>query len=475
MKQKKIPLVAQTEITSFSKDGHGLGLVERPMKSVKVEVPFSLPGEKVLVELYKKKRSLYRGKLLEVVQASSDRIPGRCPHFGECGGCQWQLLPYELQLKEKEKRIHSLFSPFAKETSVFHPIIPCDPPWHYRNKVELTFSSNKKGERFLGLILQGTRGHVFQMSECSLMKPWIKEAVECFTSWWEKSGPQAYHSYKDTGSLRTLTLREGEASKDRMVILTVSGNPDYAISRSQINDLLESVEKIKPRGDSTLSVFIRIQQIAKGKPTQFYEMHLSGPGYIRETLRLKSGEEEKVLHFQISPAAFFQPNTKQAEKLYSRAIELSALSKEHVVYDLYCGTGTLGICLSHQADKVIGVELTPEAVLDGKENIALNGIDNVEIHQGDVALVLPGLLEKRRPDVVMVDPPRSGLSPKALDELLKIKPRKLTYISCNPATQAANLEALIREGYRIEAVQPVDQFPHTVHVENIVVLSLLEN
>ncbi len=204
-------------------------------------------------------------------------------------------------------------------------------------------------------------------------------------------------------------------------------------------------------------------------------MLLYGPDHIRETLHIKTqGKEDYSLQFRISPTAFFQPNTRQAELLYSKAIELTQAHEDSIAYDLYCGTGTLGICLAKQVKEVIGIELSPESSLDARENVKVNDLSNVTIRTGDVGQILPVLLEesRRRPDVIVVDPPRVGLEPKALQHILEVKAPKLTYISCNPATQAANLEVLIKGGYQLKAVQPVDQFPQTVHVENILILEL---
>jgi 23S rRNA (uracil1939-C5)-methyltransferase len=309
------------------------------------------------------------------------------------------------------------------------------------------------------------------------MSPWIIDAVKATSQWWADSGLDAYHLGSDKGSLRTLTLREGQRTGDRMVMLTVSGNPEYALNQKQIQSLVETLRQaIEPSGtDQKLSVFLRIQQIAKGQKTQFYEMQLYGPDHIREILYIDSAQNERYpLHFRISPSAFFQPNTRQAEQLYSRALQLTQAPAGGVVYDLYCGTGTLGICMAKQAKEVIGIELSPESALDARENVKANHLSNVSIRTGDVGQLLPLLLEDKRlhPDVVMVDPPRSGLDPRALNHLLAIKAPQITYISCNPATQAANIEVLTQGGYRIRAVQPIDQFHQTVHVENIVVLTL---
>ena len=465
------------KIIRYCKDGFGQGECSLEGRTpFLVDVPFSKPGDEVQVELFKKIKGVFFGRPKEWLRFSENRQTPSCRHFGDCGGCRWQHIPYEEQLSMKQAMVYRLLEPFLQKDSKLFPITPCSHPWEYRNKMELTFSSDKAGNHYLGLISLGTRGHVFQMKECHLMRSWIAEAVTAVSRWWEESGLLAYHSGSDKGSLRTLTFREGIRTGDRMVILTVSGNPAFALNKTMMNRFVAAVRKgVEPySSEMKLSVFLRIQQIAKGRPTQFYEMLLYGPDHLREILYIETDPgESHALHFRVSPSAFFQPNPIQAEQLYSKAIQLTQASPQSVVYDLYCGTGTLGICMAKKAKEVIGIELSPESSLDAKENIKLNQLCNVSICRGDVGQVLPQLLQQRRlrPEVVMIDPPRAGLEEKALHHLLSIGAPKLTYISCNPSTQARDVAQLVKSGYRIHAVQPVDQFPHTVHVENIVVLS----
>jgi 23S rRNA (uracil1939-C5)-methyltransferase len=475
---KKQPHIVELKITAFSKDGQGQGIWHKPDgQSHLVDAPFTIPGDEVLVHLFKRKSGVYQSQVLEWQYYSKDRVTPRCIHFGECGGCRWQQISYEDQLKQKEAWIHRYFEPHLHPEVDWHPMIPCLPPWQYRNKMELTFSSDKSGERYLGLILYGTRGHVFQMKECHLAPSWIIEAVQTVSHWWSESGVEAYHPGRDRGSLRTLTLREGQRTGDRMIMLTVSGNPEFALKKEHLQNFVSALRNaVEPSSpEQKLSIFLRIQQIAKGRQTQFYEMLLYGPDHIREILHIESLEGIcNSLQFRISPSAFFQPNTRQAERLYSRALQMTQISKNNIVYDLYCGTGTLGICLANHVKEVIGIELSPESALDARENVKHNNLSNVSIHTGDVGRLLPTLLKEKklRPDIVLVDPPRSGLDVRAIQHLLDIKAPQLTYISCNPSTQATNLDVLIKGGYRLQAIQPVDQFPQTIHVENIVVLKI---
>ena len=343
--------------------------------------------------------------------------------------------------------------------------------------MEFSFSASAAGERYLGLVMNGGRGKAFNLTECHLVHSWFADCVKAVKSWWDKSTLQAYHPYKNSGSLRTLTVREGQRTGDRMVILTVSGNPDYALNRGQLEELVAVLRKsIEPQESAShLSLFLRIQQIAKGSRTSFFEMHLYGTDSIREQLTIATGDSAPptTLTFTISPAAFFQPNTRQAERLYATALNLVSIDSTSVVYDLYCGTGTLGMCAASQAKQVIGIELSPEAVLDAKGNAAQNRIDNIEFLGGDVGEVLARIREQGShplPDLVMVDPPRAGLGEQAIHQILSLKPKTILYVSCNPATQATDVAAFLEKGYQIGPVQPVDQFPHTIHIENILVL-----
>lgn len=465
--------VIKVQISELSKEGHGIGYgSDLEEKKILVEVPFTIPGDIVQALVLSKKKGIYRCRLESIIEPASKRVQSRCIHFGSCGGCRFQQMSYQDQLFQKESFIRKCFASVINDSIKVHAPIPCEPPWEYRNKMEFSFSQDKARQRYLGLILQGSRGHVFNLQECHLVQNWFVEGLKAVRQWWEKSGLEAYHPGTNTGALRTLIMREGTHTGDRLAMLTVSGNPDYALRHNQIEDFKSALKlAIEPQDPSQkLSLFLRIQQIAKGVPTNFYEMLLYGPDHIRETLHIQdvAAGPFQSFSFHISPSAFFQPNSKQAARLYSRALQLIQIPKEALVYDLYCGTGTLGICAAKHAKQVIGIELSPESVVDARENIKLNGLENIQILEGDVGTVLSTL--NGQPDVVMVDPPRAGLDKKAIMHLLQIKSPKLLYISCNPISQAANLSDLISGGYRLESIQPVDQFSQTYHVENIAVL-----
>lgn len=467
----------EVEIESLSSKGNGIGTYVRgDGLSAVAEVPFAVPGDTARALLIRKRRGISSGILQEVVKASPDRVEPRCVHFGSCGGCRWQQLAYSNQLEIKQAMVRHAFARLLTHRVDVKPIVACDPPWHYRNKMEFSFSSNAAGTKFFGLVLDSSRGKVFNLTECHLVNSWFVDGVTAVRKWWMESDLSAYHPPKDVGSLRTLALREGMRTGDRLVLLTVSGNPEYALKKHHLESFVafmrDAIEPDVP--PANLSIFLRIQQAAKGMETNFYEMHLYGPDHLREELQISYDASEPMsLQFKVSPSAFFQPNTYQAEKLYSLALTLAQIPKNSVVYDLYCGTGTLGILASKLASQVVGIEISPESSLDARANAASNGCQNVTILTGSV----PDVLENMRaaqsappPDVVLVDPPRAGLDSKALKCLIELAPSKIVYVSCNPKTQSENVVELCEAGYQLALIQPVDQFPQTPHVENIAIL-----
>ena len=423
-----------------------------------LEIPKTLPGEEVKILPIKKDQ----GKLLEVLKTSPLRVVPRCSHFPICGGCKLQQMDYEAQLRWKEGKVRNAFSSFTHTR--FLPILPSATTYEWRNKMEFSFSSDQAGRTYLGLIMQDGHGKVFNVERCWLANSWMSQILTPLRQWWVNEGLSAYKHHQNRGTLRSLFLREGVTTSDRMIMLHVSGNPEDAMTQKQIQSFKEAALKFTPE-EGYLSAFILIQQAIKGQKTEFFEMHLAGRDMIREKL------QDKI--FLISPRSFFQPNTLQAAALYQRGLELLQLKGDETVYDLYCGTGTIGIFASSFAKRIIGVEISKEACLDANQNIAINKIENVTIHNGDVGTVLKG--DFPAADAVMVDPPRIGLTPDAIQEIIKLKPKKILYISCNFLTCANNVLDFIQAGYHLEVIQPVDQFPHTYHVEVIALLTKESN
>ncbi|MBI2742815.1 MAG: 23S rRNA (uracil(1939)-C(5))-methyltransferase RlmD [Chlamydiales bacterium] len=397
-----------------------------------------------------------------------------CPHLDSCGGCSTQATAYSEQLKKKSETIEQLFSALGLLEGVkLDEIIPCRDPWRYRNKMEFSFSQNKAQDHFLGLMLKRSGRRVLNVEECYLTSPWFTKTLNSVRDWWKSTQIKAYHPYANTGSLRTLTLREGKRTQDKMAILTVSGQSDFALTKDQLDGFVNAVKRVVPEEEQMrISIFLRIQQIQKGSPTQFFEMLLSGPDHITERLEIEIEGKKRIFTFKISPTSFFQPNSLQAEILYGRALEMCAVTPEMHVLDLYCGTATLGMVFAERAGRVTGIELNPEATFDAESNLERNGTKNMEIHCGDVGKILKSWEDQAlHPDLVIVDPPRAGLDPTSIAQILRLAPKKILYVSCNPATQAQNVKVFIENGYKLLKLQPVDQFPHTPHLESIALLS----
>ena len=447
-------------ITHYSKKGHGTAPLMRQENQppVKVEVVGSVIGDHLKISLGKRKKGAYRGELLEILCSSKKRVDPRCPSAGICGGCSWQQLSYEAQLEEKQEKVAAPFKPFLNEATL-HPIVPCENPWHYRNKMEFSFSENKGGEKFLGLIMTGSRGKVLTLKECHLTESWFLKALESALTWWEESDLHAFHPPSGRGTLRTLTLREGKRTGEKMIFLTVSGDHDHFLNRTDLNTFKKAMHRALP-GENP-SLFLRIHHAEKGRPTAFYEMHLEGPAALHEKLHVGS----RVYDFHISPASFFQPNTLQAEKLFEHALKIAKPTKTMRVYDLYAGCAVLGTIFAPYVKKVVSIELCSYAACDAETNIEANNLTNLQMMQGDVGKVLSEF--QLSADLAIVDPPRSGLDGEAIKHLLRLSPQKILFISCNPVTQAENIFELTKEGYSLLEIQPVDQFPHTPHIENI--------
>jgi 23S rRNA (uracil1939-C5)-methyltransferase len=453
-------------ITHYSKRGHGVAKLPLQQKKGNIEVPCSVVGDQLKVVLQKKRRKNFIATLEEILLPSPDRRKPLCSHVGECGGCTWQQLSYAAQIQEKEKKIKELFS-FAGEGTLFHPMIPCATPWEYRNKMEYTFSEDRQGKKFLGLVTPFSKGRVFNLRECKITRPWFAEGLKAVRSWWEESQLPAFHPPSGRGVLRTLTLREGMATGSKMAALTIAGNLDPFITNTHLEAFKKSLQQVMGEEGS---LFLRIHRAEKGKVSDFYEMHLGGSPYLEERLTVQG----KSFSFFLSPSSFFQPNTFQAEKLFTRALELAQPTAEMTLYDLFSGTATLGMLFAPFVKEIFSVEQNPYAICDAKTNLEANQIKNLLPIQEDVLKFLSSDIPKTHPpDLVLLDPPRTGLHPKALSLLAALKAKKILYISCGPETQKADCQYLLSQGYAIIDIQPVDQFPHTPHIENIVLLKLL--
>lgn len=387
-----------------------------------------------------------------------------CRHLSFCGGCSSPQTAYSTFLKAKELLLQELFSSLISE---IRPVIPCTPILRGRNKMEFSFFQSRDQQKSLGLMSSSKPRQGIQITECLLTQEDTMEILRLTRLWWERHAYlTAYFPPKNRGCLCTLTIRYGYPKKEIMVILTTSGAPEYTISPEALEDwkqtLLGSSLNIS-------SIFWEEKHSTPGLPTQYLQTLLYGEPYIQQTLTLPSDGSSAT--FNIRPKSFFQPQTLQAARIIDTVKEFINPQGTEILLDLYCGVGTLGIMLAPYVQKVIGVENVPEAILSARENILINHQENrMEVFLEDTKTFCKKLPYTCPPDIIIVDPPRCGLQNKALKHILKIGAPKLVYISCNPRTQFQECFQLIHAGYSIKAMQPIDQFPHSPHLENILLL-----
>ncbi len=461
--------VEGVSIVDISEDGKGIGKKEGEVYFIKG----SIPGEKLNIEVYGQKKGVKEATILAVVENSPLRAMPFCEHFGECGGCKWQHLTYEGQLLFKEKNVIDAFIRIGKLDSeelskIRQPILASEETQYYRNKLEFTFThrrwkSNQEMAtptdtdlRGLGFHVPGSFDKILDIHRCYLQKEpsnLIRNFIrgKCLID-----EVPFFNLREQTGILRNLIIRTSSLG-EVMVILVFAQDEPFIIQ-----GLMKSIDEEFP--DLTSLQYI----INKKKNDTFLDQEIilfKGKDAILE----KMG----ALFFRISAKSFFQTNSLQAIKLYELASNLCNFQGDELVFDLYTGTGTIANYIASKVKHVIGLEYVEDAILDARKNAELNGIQNVEFHTGDIKDLLsaPFLLEKGKPHIIITDPPRAGMHPEVLKRIMEIKSPKILYISCNPSTQARDL-LILRECYHLASLQPVDMFPQTQHVENIVLLTL---
>jgi 23S rRNA (uracil1939-C5)-methyltransferase len=405
-----------------------------------VFVAGALPGDRVQAQVTKAKRGYAEASTVDLVRESPDRVPPRCDHGGEpCPGAPWQSLPYEEQLRHKYSQVDDALTRLGGlEGFELEPIEPAIERWRYRNKLEYSFGE-RDGELVLGFHARGRWDLVVDAEDCQLASERNNARRNELRDWARSAGLSGYDRRSGEGILRNLVIREGRRTDQLQTRLVTS---PAEIPRPPV-DLHTIVE-----GSSGGTV----------GPTG-----VLGAEYLEEEL---SG-----LHFHISHGAFFQTNTEMAERLYEIAADLAGLSGSERVFDLFCGIGTLGLSLAAGAGEIWGVEIVPEAIVDAEENARLNGFENALFRAGDARKEIRPLLEEAgRPDVVVVDPPRAGLSKKVVRRLIECDAPRIVYVSCNPTTLAPNAAQLAEAGYRVRRVKPVDMFPQTPHIECVALL-----
>lgn len=428
----------------------------------RVRVRGGVPGARVLASVARRKKGVIDARLMEVLEPSRDQVPARCDHVNSCGGCSFQTLAYPAQLKAQTALLKRTLQPLLAASPVeIAPIIGADETFGYRNKMDFTFSNRRWVESdepqgaeasfALGLHVRGLYLKVIDVGTCHIAFPGATEIVATVRDLARARDLAPWDAHEHTGLLRHLVLRRSEASGEVLVNLVTSGDAPESIP-----DLARDVCAAHPEiATFVQSVNTRPAQIAVGER----EHVLHGRGFLEEQLL--------GLAFRVSAASFFQTNTRQAERL--AALVSDRVGEAQTVFDLCCGAGVLGLVAAARSREVIGFELVPEAVEDARRNAELNGVTNARFVAGDLAqTLLEG--DYPPPDVCIADPPRAGLHPRVSDELRRLAPARLVYVSCNPSAAVRDLQAFVEQGYRLIAVEPIDLFPHTPHLECVLTL-----
>ena len=453
-------------IEGISQKGKGVG---RTPDGQVVFVKGAIPGDIVSVTVQKKRRRHLEGKVSNIIKASPDRIEAVCDHFGVCGGCSWQHMSYEAQLRHKQTEVNEALARIGGLENVnYAPIIGCEETFAYRNKMEFSFSArrwlsfeeingdNKIEDRTaLGFHIPGMWDKIVDIEHCHIQPDLPNKIRNEIRNYAREHKLSFYDPREQEGFLRSLMLRT-TLSGELMVVMQFF-HEDKVAQTGLLTYLKETFPEI-----TSLQYIIN----EKGNDTIYdQEIHcFSGTAYITE----KMGD----LSFRITPKAFYQTNPAQAEVLYAKALAMAQLKPTDVVYDLYTGLGTIAQYVAHACKKVVGVESVPDAIVAAKENTKRNKIDNATFIVGDMRKIFTDGFVKRHktPNIIITDPPRDGMHKEVIKQLLKVNSPKILYISCNPSTQARDL-AMLKATYKVELSQAVDMFPHTQHVENIVLLS----
>ena len=466
MKRKKI-ILENIPVSGYAAEGKALGRIDGKV----IFIEGAVPGDVADVLLTKNKKDWGEGKAIAIKEFSSERVEPFCIHFGICGGCKWQMLPYKKQLEYKQQEAADAFKRIGKISDVkMLPIIGSENTIHYRNKLEFTFSNKKfltpnqlqdlKDEAWpggaLGYHVPRLYDKIIDIYECWLMDD-VNDNIRNTMRDYCVANKYSYYDIKEhKGWLRNIIIRNSTTGE--LMVNLVFAYDDKNERERICAHLLEKVPAI-----TTLLYTIN----AKWNDT-IYDVPtniVSGKGYIIEKL--------EDFNFKISPKSFFQTNTKQAARLYNVVKNFAALTGDEIIYDLYCGTGSIGIFLSNTAKMIIGVDVIEDAINDAKENAARNNLKHTSFFCGDVIEICNDdfFSKHGRPDVIIVDPPRAGLHAKLVQKLIEIAPSKIVYVSCNVATQARDLQ-LLSEKFSVEKLQPVDMFPHTHHIECVAELKL---
>ncbi len=458
MECKKNDAVTIT-ITDMGNEGEGIGKIEGYTLFVKD----AIVGDVIEAKIIKAKKNYAYAKLEKILTASMFRTTPRCQFHKQCGGCQIQALSYEKQLEFKQNKVRNHLIRIGKFKEdrinlVMEPIIGMEDPYYYRNKAQFPIGMDKDNQPITGFYA-GRTHTIIANTDCCLGNQKNEGILQVILSYMKRYQVPPYQEDIGEGLLRHVLIRIGHKTQEIMVCLVINGT---ILPRSE--QLIKELCKIEGMTSISLSINQENTNVIMGK-----EIHiLWGKGHITDYI----GD----IKFQISPLSFYQVNAVQTEKLYRIAMDYANLQGEEIVWDLYCGIGSISLFLSQRAKKVYGVEIIPQAIADAEQNAKINQIENVEFFVGKAEEVLPKQYEEKGiyADVIVVDPPRKGCDEKCLETMLKMKPKRIVYVSCDSATLARDLNILCEKDYRIERVRAVDQFSHTVHVETVVLMTRRE-
>ena len=470
-KNKDLPLLERVPITATAAEGMALAKVD----GLVVFVPFVVPGDVVDIQLYKKKKNYAEGRAVHFHTLSPDRVDARCPHFGTCGGCKWQTMSYPAQLAAKQQQVRDNLERLGNiDCSLMRPICGSENIYYYRNKLDFTFSNRSwlTKEQLaqdtppppgaLGFHIPQLFDKVLDISHCALQADPSNDIRLAVRQHALDNNLGFYDIRNHTGFLRNLVVRNTSVGHWMVIVIVAENDP------ARLFPLLDMLHSRFPQITS-------LQYIVNTKMNDSYGdldvVTYLGDNHIEEHMQGYDGSPD--LRFIINPKSFYQTNSAQAQRLYSFVAELAELQPTDTLYDLYTGTGTIALFLADKCRRVVGIEYVEEAIADARQNARLNGFGNTAFFAGDMAKVLTPefIAANGHPDVVVTDPPRAGMHEKVVEQLLAAAPRKIVYVSCNPATQARDIQMLASR-YDVRRIQPVDMFPHTHHVENIAELIL---
>lgn len=433
-------------------DGEGIAKINE----FTVFVPNAIKGEKVKILIVKVLTSYAFGKITEIIEESKYRTESDCETYKRCGGCSLRHIEYNQTLKTKQNAVQSLVNKTLKNKISVQETLGMENPQNYRNKAQYPVGINKDGKPVMGVFANRTH-EIIPIKECFIQDKQAEKVAKFIFDFITKNNISIYDEKTRKGLVRHIVTKIGKKTNEIMCVIVING-----IQMPKENELVEAVtSNFKNVKTIVKNINIKNTNVILGKEN----INLYGDGYITDIL----GEYT----FKISPLSFYQVNPIQAEKLYNIGVEGANITKDDVVFDLYCGIGTISLFMAKNAKKVYGIEIVEEAIEAAKENAKMNGVENTEFIAGDVEEILDELINERAitPDIVMVDPPRKGLDNKSIDNILRIKPKRLVYISCNPATLVRDL-AKLEDDFKIDFIKPVDMFPFTSHVECCSVLYL---